>query len=301
MSTDEGKVAQILRNFLTNAAKFTERGEICVGVQHGSGESLVFSVKDSGIGIAAEHLNRIFDEYGQIDNPLQNRAKGVGLGLPLTRKLAQLAGRRVFRFGASPAWVRSFLPRYRECSPVKPSMFRASTSYASPARHRARCRVEIHRPPMLAAIGQARFAREGADRGRRHQRPVPYPGNSRGARANSRSSRPKQGVEALSLARTERPDVIFLDLLMPDMTGFEILKRLKSDAETRNIPVIIHTSKILDEEERGQLDRSGRRPFCTKATSPGRQRSPRSATHWPRLGCVRRSTSTRRSHEKWGS
>ncbi len=62
------------------------------GVQHGSADMLKFSVKDSGIGIAPEHIKRIFDEYGQIDNPLQKSAKGVGLGLPLTRKLAQLLG-----------------------------------------------------------------------------------------------------------------------------------------------------------------------------------------------------------------
>jgi CheY-like chemotaxis protein len=60
----------------------------------------------------------------------------------------------------------------------------------------------------------------------------------------------EDGSDALTLARKERPDVIFLDLLMPGMSGFEVLKRLKSDAETRDIPVIIHTSKILDEEER---------------------------------------------------
>ena len=71
MSTDEGKVAQILRNFLTNAVKFTERGEIRVSARPGPGDVVIFSVKDSGIGIAAEDLDRIFEEFGQIENPLQ--------------------------------------------------------------------------------------------------------------------------------------------------------------------------------------------------------------------------------------
>ncbi len=51
-----------------------------------------FSVQDTGIGISADNLNRIFEDFGQIENPMQNQAKGVGLGLPLTRKLARLLG-----------------------------------------------------------------------------------------------------------------------------------------------------------------------------------------------------------------
>ena len=92
LHSDEGKIAQILRNFLTNAAKFTERGEIRVAARPGPDDMIEFSVKDSGIGIAAEDLDRIFEEYGQIENPLQKRVKGIGLGLPLTRKLACLLG-----------------------------------------------------------------------------------------------------------------------------------------------------------------------------------------------------------------
>ena len=95
MQSDEGKIAQILRNFLTNAVKFTERGEIRVSARRGPGDVVIFSVRDSGIGIAAEDLDRIFEEFGQIENPLQKRVKGHGLGLPLTRKLAQLLGGRV--------------------------------------------------------------------------------------------------------------------------------------------------------------------------------------------------------------
>ena len=61
------------------------------------------------------------------------------------------------------------------------------------------------------------------------------------------------GEDALSRARSVKPDVIFLDLILPDITGFEILERLKSDSETKDIPVIINTSKILDESERRRL------------------------------------------------
>jgi signal transduction histidine kinase/CheY-like chemotaxis protein len=93
--TDEGKLSQILRNFISNALKFTERGEIRVSAwQSGKGEAS-FSVSDQGIGIEPENLERIFQEFTQIDHPIQKRVKGTGLGLPLSKKLANLLGGRI--------------------------------------------------------------------------------------------------------------------------------------------------------------------------------------------------------------
>ena len=90
---DEGRVAQVLRNLVSNAVKFTERGEIHVGVTYDAGEDrFVFAVSDTGIGIAPEHMETIFEEYVQVDSLLQRRATGTGLGLPLSRKLAALLG-----------------------------------------------------------------------------------------------------------------------------------------------------------------------------------------------------------------
>ncbi|MGE5925873.1 MAG: ATP-binding protein [Gemmatimonadota bacterium] len=91
--SDEGRVAQILRNLVSNAVKFTERGEIRVTVTYDSdADSFVFAVRDTGIGIAPEHMESIFEEYVQVDSLLQRRATGTGLGLPLSRKLAALLG-----------------------------------------------------------------------------------------------------------------------------------------------------------------------------------------------------------------
>jgi signal transduction histidine kinase len=91
--TDESKVAQILRNLISNALKFTERGEVRVTASLLPGSRCVeFSVADTGIGIAPEDHGRIFEEYGQIDSPIQRRVRGTGLGLPLSRKLAELLG-----------------------------------------------------------------------------------------------------------------------------------------------------------------------------------------------------------------
>jgi signal transduction histidine kinase/CheY-like chemotaxis protein len=93
MYTDEAKVSQILRNFISNALKFTEVGEVRVAAVHLPEQSAVrFSVADTGLGIAPESHQLIFEEFSQIENRLQHRVKGTGLGLPLCRKLATLLG-----------------------------------------------------------------------------------------------------------------------------------------------------------------------------------------------------------------
>ena len=94
LHTDEGKLSQILRNFIGNALKFTERGEVRVSAQ-AEGGLIAFGVSDTGIGIAPEHQDRIFEEFFQIESVLQRRVTGAGLGLPLSRKLAELLGGRL--------------------------------------------------------------------------------------------------------------------------------------------------------------------------------------------------------------
>lgn len=93
MYSDHGKLSQILRNFVSNALKFTERGEITVRALVRAGEGMIdFSVSDTGLGIDARDLDLIFEEFNQIENHMQAEVKGTGLGLPLCRKLAQLLG-----------------------------------------------------------------------------------------------------------------------------------------------------------------------------------------------------------------
>jgi signal transduction histidine kinase len=92
LDTDESKVSQVLRNLVSNALKFTERGEVRVSA-HPAGDGRVeFRVADTGVGIPGADLERIFEDFAQVENSVQRRVKGTGLGLPLSRKLAGLLG-----------------------------------------------------------------------------------------------------------------------------------------------------------------------------------------------------------------
>ena len=97
--TDNTKLSQILRNFISNALKFTAQGEVRVSAVVGAGpdgvDEITFSVRDTGIGIAPEFHGAIFQDFAQIDSPIQKRLRGTGLGLSLSKRLAELLGGRV--------------------------------------------------------------------------------------------------------------------------------------------------------------------------------------------------------------
>jgi signal transduction histidine kinase len=90
--TDDKKLSQILRNFISNALKFTPTGEVRVSATLVDGDRVTFSVADTGIGIASEHVGALFNDFVQVDAPIQKRLRGTGLGLSLSRKLALLLG-----------------------------------------------------------------------------------------------------------------------------------------------------------------------------------------------------------------
>ncbi len=93
--SDDKKVSQILRNFISNALKFTQQGEVRVSASMLADGRVEFAVTDTGIGIAPEHLQELFSEFMQVNVPLQKKLRGTGLGLSLAKKFAELLGGEV--------------------------------------------------------------------------------------------------------------------------------------------------------------------------------------------------------------
>lgn len=117
--TDDRKLSQIMRNFIANALKFTSEGEVRVAAKAIDAERVEFSVSDTGIGIAPEYQSALFQDFTQVDSPIQKRYRGAGLGLALSKKFAELLGGEVGVISevgrGSCFWVR--LPMRLEASP----------------------------------------------------------------------------------------------------------------------------------------------------------------------------------------
>ena len=128
LATDEGKLSQVLRNLISNALKFTERGEVRVTASAAPDGRITFAVSDTGIGIAPEDRDRIFEEFSQLESALQLKATGAGLGLPLSRKLAELLGGQltvVSTPGAGSTFTVTLPVRYVEPSRLSDPGLRA--------------------------------------------------------------------------------------------------------------------------------------------------------------------------------
>lgn len=218
---DEGKVSQVLRNLLSNALKFTERGEIRVGaVLAGDGDRVVISVSDTGIGIAPEDQARIFDEFGQVEHAVQKRVKGTGLGLALSRKLATILG--------GTLTVESVMG--------EGSTFHLEIPVAFAVRE-ALPDAEVEIPANQVGIlvvdddpaNQHVYARLFRDTG---FEPLP-----------ARSTR-----EARTWLASDKPRAVVLDVKLFGEDSWQLLAELKAHGERRALPVLVVTN--VDDERK---------------------------------------------------
>jgi signal transduction histidine kinase/CheY-like chemotaxis protein len=229
--TDESKLSQILRNFIANALKFTREGEVRVSAMTGEGDVVVFSVSDTGIGVAPEYLEYIFEEFTQIDGPMQRASKGTGLGLPLARRLTSLLGGEVSvqsTLGKGSTFTAKIPRIFSGVVESDPADVGSSPVAKAPA-------PALHRAVIVDDDEAARYVL------RRRL--------GEGFSAVEVSSG-RTGLEAI---RAMRPDVVFLDLRMPGMSGFDVLGAMGAEAELAEIPVIVMTSQPLSDPERERL------------------------------------------------
>jgi signal transduction histidine kinase/CheY-like chemotaxis protein len=231
--TDEGKLAQILRNFISNALKFTERGEIRVTAGLVDDGMARFSVHDTGIGIAEADQAEIFKEFAQIDSTIQKRVKGTGLGLPLSAKLAELLGGRV----------------YLESIPGEGSTF--SVEIPVDYKRRAEAGVAKASPPgALPGAGEKVLLIDDDVMAR-------YLFRQLLSTTGYEVIESGNGTNGLEVARSQQPELIILDMQMPGIDGLEVLAKLRAHESTRGIPVIFSTSMHLDEAERRTIEAGG--------------------------------------------
>jgi signal transduction histidine kinase/CheY-like chemotaxis protein len=247
--TDARRLHQILKNLLSNAFKFTERGQVRLHVRRarpaaagGPEDDLVaFEVTDTGIGIPHDKQRVIFEAFQQADGSTARRFGGTGLGLSISRELAHLLGGQI-SVASTPGTGSTFtllLPRALVPRAARgPNVARAA---AEPA-----ARLEA-RPPVPAwsdapIIDDDRTRLAPGDRILLLVEDDPIYAAILVGLARERGFRAivaTRGEAALALAREHRPDGITLDLSLPDMDGWTLLDLLKRNPETRQIPVHI--------------------------------------------------------------
>ncbi|UCH34247.1 MAG: response regulator [Armatimonadota bacterium] len=205
---DRDRIAQVLNNLLSNALKFTERGTITVGAERCDDEVRVY-VSDSGPGIADEEHEHIFEKFHQVSQGLTDKPRGTGLGLAISGEIVASHGGRIWVESARDqgSTFHFTLPVYRQESPQRPGE----------PRHTQRTLVLIVAPDpescreqrdALERVGYA--VKEAAD-----------------------------GRETLRLAAACAPDLLCLDMLLPDMSGFDVLRALQAGPDTRAVPAIV--------------------------------------------------------------
>lgn len=233
--TDEGKLSQIVRNFVSNAIKYTDAGRVHVSSKL-IADQLTISIADTGIGIPPQFLDTVFEEFVQVENPLQKKAKGTGLGLPLARRLAQLLGGDVA--------VESELGRGSTFSVTIPVEVFSSAPAVTAATHGGDIVNPI--PPTTSA----KVLIIDDDEISRYSLRTMLP-------AGCSVEEATDGPEGIVKAKQGSPDIVFVDVLMPTMNGIEVVKRLRLDPATAGVPVVVRTSKTLTPDEEETLKEEG--------------------------------------------
>jgi len=235
---DVTKVRQVLLNLVSNASKFTEKGTVSLDVARENdvtGTWVVFRVRDTGIGMTPEQLGKLFQAFTQADGSTQRKYGGTGLGLALCRKFCVMMGGDI-NAESEPGKGSTFTVRLP--GDVENFEGEATSIHRTGKAPMPRLSAAVPRPvsgprmlvidddPAACELMRRVCAREGFD--------VVTAGS---------------GEEGLRLAREKRPSVITLDVVMPGIDGWTVLKTLKSDAELSAIPVIMIS--ISDEKNRG--------------------------------------------------
>jgi PAS domain S-box-containing protein len=241
---DKDRLIQVVTNLLSNAIKFTpEEGEIKVKAELVKDtqskkpvEAIRVSVSDTGIGIEAKNQEAVFERFKQVGDTMTDKPKGTGLGLPICKEIVEYYKGRM--------WVES--------EPGKGSTFYFTLPLDKKVKAEAPEPQEI-REAVAPKVGKTILVVDDEDHVRRF---LSHEFTKRGYRVFEATN----GHEAISLAREQLPDLITLDVLMPEIDGYDATAILKNDEETKDIPILI-ISVIEDKQKAFHL---GANDYLTK-------------------------------------
>jgi signal transduction histidine kinase/DNA-binding response OmpR family regulator len=229
MRTDLTKIKQSLINLLSNAAKFTEKGEVGLAVSRQAGPEgrshVVFKVSDSGIGMTEEQMGRLFEAFAQADSSTTRNFGGTGLGLAITRRFATLLGGTVSvtsKPGAGSTFIMDLPDHPAAVAPAAPQ-FKPLAGTADGAGLTV---LVVDDDPAVHEVLTPTLSKNGY-----------------------RVIHARDGAEALATLRKTPPDVVTLDVMMPNVDGWSVLAEMKSDPALAHIPVIMLT--IVDDRNLG--------------------------------------------------
>lgn len=254
LSTDEGKVVQILVNMISNAIKFSDHGTIGVSA-HLAGNSMRIAVSDEGIGIDSNDIPYIFDEFRQVDGSTTRRHEGTGLGLSICQKLSNLLGGEI-TVKSKPGEGSRFTLHLPLCQPQRSrqdSRVHGSNGGAKrPGAEHAGATRPWPQPPVVLIAEDNEVARLQI--------------GSVISDIGGRALEAAGGAEALEIMSQSAPDLLILDLMMPGVDGFQVLERMRAIPALADMPVLVLTAKELSWNERARLATSNVQELVQKGS-----------------------------------
>ncbi len=239
------RLAQVFMNLLTNAAKYTERGgRIWLSAER-QGHEIVVCVKDTGVGIPAEKLPRLFELFFQVDHTLARSQGGLGIGLSLVRRLVELHGGTVKADSAGPGKGSEFTVRLPVLAdPPTPAPEQPTNDGAK--RTTLRCRILVADDIRDSAESLAMLLR--------------LMGNN--------VETAHDGLAAVEVAERFRPDIVFLDIGMPKLNGYDACRRIREQPWGQNMVLVALTGWGAEEDKR-RTEEVGFNTHLIKPVDPG--------------------------------
>jgi CheY-like chemotaxis protein len=238
---DEARLAQVLANLLNNAAKYTPPGGAIWVTAIRDGDEAVLSVRDTGVGIPADMLSRVFDLFQQVDRSIDRSQGGLGIGLTLARRLVEMHNGHIEAKSEGPGRGSEFIVRLPVASEpgVSPPASNGSDTQASSAGSGMRVLVVDDNVDAASSLGRLLKLRD-------HEVHLAH-----------------DGPAALTAADEFRPDVVLLDLGLPQINGYEVARRLRQ-ADPQNKLLLIAVSGYGGEANRLQAEEVGFNHYFVK-------------------------------------